>query len=72
MKIIPNIYVTLNDKDGKRVSHPSGVEVDLPKPVAEDLLERGFATLPSDETAAPAATGPSVVSESGPQIKPAA
>lgn len=68
MKIIPNITVQDADKDGQRIYYPPGIVVDLPKPAAQDLIERGFAVLPGQEEAVVEASGPSVTSESGAQI----
>lgn len=72
MKIIPNITVQDIDKDGQRIYYPPGQTIDLPKQAAQDLIERGFASLPGQEDVAVEAYGPSVTSEDGPQITPVA
>lgn len=71
MKVIPLVTVQSDDKDGKHSYTPAGEVVDLAKPIAQDLLDRGFARLPNDEAAAPV-DAPSVTSEAGPQITPIA
>lgn len=44
MKITPNFDVHAQDEDGKRVVYPANQEVELPTKVAQDLIDRGFAT----------------------------
>jgi hypothetical protein len=70
MKIIPTAYVHGCDKDGKRIAYPSGVEVDLPKPVAEDLLARGFARVPGELVPVEQSSGPNIlpVDEAGASV----
>lgn len=67
MKIIPNVTIQAADKDGQRIYHPAGTSVDLPKPAAEELVERGFATVPGQASEAPA-TGLGISTAGGPQV----